>query len=102
MPLQLKIAVTIAEDVCPDLMRTLMATRKGPPRAARLISLAYLGLIAERYGLSSIPKPTLAVEQPVTESIQPNPTPTGYQPMLDEHDVADLFAGLDATQTKRH
>jgi hypothetical protein len=102
VPRPLKITVTLSEDTHPDLTRALMTTRKGPSRTARLTSLAYLGLIVERNGLSSIPKPTLPVEKPVTESIQPSPMPTGYQPMLDEHDVEDLFTGLDTTQSKRH
>jgi hypothetical protein len=91
--------VTLFEDTHPDLTQALMATRKGPSRTARLTSLAYLGLIAERNGLSSTPKPTWLVEKSVTQSIQPSATPTVYQPMLDEHDVGDLFAGLGTAQT---
>jgi hypothetical protein len=102
VPLRLKITVTIAEDVYPDLMRTLMGTRKGPPRAARLILLAYRGLIAERDGLTSSLPIATPFQTPMTQDLQSDAKPMDYQPMLGEQDVLDLIAGLGTTPTERH
>jgi hypothetical protein len=102
VPLQLKITVTIAEDVQPDLMRTLMGTRKGPPRAARLILLAYRGLIAERDGSTSSLPIAIPLQTPMTQDNQSDAKPLDYQPMLGEQDVLDLIAGLGTTPTERH
>ena len=81
-------------DEHPVLTRALLQARQGRPRTARLAALAYLGVIAERQGLwqEATPSQTLG-ERGKTEPDPWDMVNNGYQPMLDDEAIAELFGG---------
>ena len=93
----LRITVSLYEDQQGALTRALKQVRRGPPRTARLTTLALIGLIAENGGLPmSRNQVVLPEESPAASTTKVDPTAVEYRPMLGDNEVMDLFAGTEA------
>jgi hypothetical protein len=94
---EVRVTLKLYGDEYPDLAQALKLTRKGQPRTKRLTFLAALGLIFEKSGL---PAPIAAVapsplrDPPAEQLTTGNPSTFGYQPMLSESELSDLFEGV--------
>jgi hypothetical protein len=89
-----RINFKLFSDEHPVLTRALLQARRGRPRTARLAALAYLGVIAERQGLRQEVTASQTLREPSqSEPDQSDAANDGYQSMLDDEGITELFGG---------